>query len=218
MAYDTILFDMDGVLLTGYHTARSVYRQAVAATLADFGLDPQEEVPEGLVKPESVGGVRETCEALSVPADPVWAYRERAATTIENESIVAGERTPFGDTDVLGRLDAECDLGIVSNNRQGTARFAAAHFGWPMAAVRGRFPTLAEYERLKPDPMLLSWTLDRLDKSEALFVGDRYSDVEAAHNAGIDAALLSRNGDPEAGNPEPEHHITSLSELPDVLE
>lgn len=215
MSYDAICFDMDGVLLSGYHTDRSVYRQAAAATLADFGVEYDGEPPVGLADPDTVADVRSVCDELSIPATAAWAYRERAATTIENEGIVAGDRTVFPDTAALDSLSAT--VGIVSNNRQGTARFVAEHFSIPATVVRGRFPVLGEFGRLKPDPHLLTWAVDRLDTEDVLFVGDRRTDVEAAHRAGVDAALLSRDGDPPAGDPVPEYHIESLGEIPDLL-
>jgi len=216
VAYETFLFDMDGVLLTGYHTDRDVYRQAAAATLADFGIDYEGDPPPGLVSPDDVAEVRTTCDDLGLPAAPTWAYRERAATTIENERIIGGGRVPFDDTAVLRTL-GEQTLAIVSNNRQGTVRFAAEHFGWPMDAVRGRYPTLSEFGQRKPDPHLLRWALDRLATDEALFVGDRRSDIAAAGRAGIDSALLSRDGDIPDGEAEPTHYIESLDALSDLV-
>jgi HAD superfamily hydrolase (TIGR01549 family) len=217
VTYETILFDMDGVLLTGYHTAPSVYRRATAATLADFAID-HDDLPPGLAAPDGVAEVRTVCDDLGIPAAPAWAYRERAATTIENEQIVAGDRTAFPDTDVLTTLGDDHALGIVSNNRQGTVRFAADRFEWDVEVVRGRYPILAEYGKLKPDPYLLQWTLDRLDADDVLFVGDRRTDIRAAHRAGVDATLLARDGDPPDGNPEPEYHVESLDELYPILD
>lgn len=218
MAYDAVCFDMDGVLLTGYHTDRSVYRRAVRATLADFGVSYEGDPPPDLVDPDTVTDVRTVCDDLDLPAAPAWAYRERAATTLENESIVAGDRHPFSDTGALRTLAESYELTITSNNRQGTVRFAAEHFGWPISAVRGRYPTLRAFGSRKPDPEIVTSMLDHLDTDDAVLVGDRRSDVEAAHRAGIDAVLLARDGDPPEGDPEPEYHVESLSELPDVLE
>jgi len=217
VAYETILFDMDGVLLTGYHTDRDVYRQAAAATLADFGIDYEGDPLPGLVNPDDVAEVRTTCDDLSLPAAPAWAYRERAATTIENERIIGGDRVPFDDTAVLADLADEQTLGIVSNNRQGTVRFTAEHFGWPMDTVRGRYPTLSEFGQRKPEAHLLRWTLDRLSIDEALFVGDRRTDIAAADRAGIDSALLARDGDVPDGEPDPTHHIESLDALSNLV-
>jgi len=218
VAYETILFDMDGVLLEGYHTDRAVYRQAAATTLADFGVEHGGDPPPDLVAPDNVADIRATCDDLGLPTAPAWAYRERAATTIENESIVAGGRAPFPDTDVLDTLAEDCTIGVISNNRHGTVRFVAEYFEWPVDAVRGRFPTLGEFAHLKPHPRLLLGELDKLGIDEALFVGDRRTDVEAAHRAGIDAALLTRSGDPVPGEEEPRFHIASLSELPGLLD
>ena len=218
MAYDVICFDMDGVLLTGYHTDREVYRQAAATTLADFGTVYEGDPPPDLVDPDSIADVRATCDDLEIPATPAWAYRERAATTIENERIAAGDRQPFSDTSVLSTLAEDYTLAIVSNNRQGTVRFANDYFDWGASVVRGRFPTLVEFGQLKPDPHMLEWALERLDTTDVLYVGDRRSDVEGAHRAGIDAALLSRAGDPPEGDAKPEYHVESLTELPDILD
>lgn len=217
MTYETILFDMDGVLLTGYHTDREVYRQAAAATLADFGIDYEGEPPPGLVDPDDISEVRTTCDDLSLPATSAWAYRERAATTIENERIAAGDRVPFDDTAVLADLADDHPLAIVSNNRQGTVRFTAEYFDWPLNAVRGRYPTLTEFGKRKPDAHLLRWMLDRLDAGEALFVGDRRTDIAAADRAGIDSALLARDGNVPDGESEPTHHIESLDALPNLV-
>lgn len=218
VAYDAICFDMDGVLLSGYHTDRSVYRQAAAATLADFGVSHEGDPPPDLVDPETISDVRATCDLLSIPATPVWAYREHAATTIENERIAAGDRQPFGDVSVLSELAEEYTIGIVSNNRQGTVRFVAEYFDLDVDVVRGRFPTLEEFGSLKPDPMLLEWTLERLDTDDVLYVGDRQTDVEAADIVGIDSALLSRDGAVADGGSDPDYHIESLTELPDLLD
>lgn len=213
MAYDTILLDMDGVLLTGRHTDRSVYRQAAATTVADFGIEYGGDPPPDLVSPDTVADVRAACDDLGLPASPAWACRERAATTIENDLLVAGERTAYPDTESLSALAESATVGVVSNNRHGTVRFAAEHFGWDVDLVRGRFPTLAEFGHLKPDPTFLQWALDRTDSESALYVGDRATDIEAARRAGIDAALLTRDGPRPETTTEPAHYVESLDDL-----
>jgi len=218
MAYDAVCFDMDGVLLTGYHTDRSVYHRAVRATLADFGVDYEGDPPPDLVDPDRVASIRATFDELGIPASPAWAYRERAATTIENESILAGDRTTFPDVSVLSEFAGTHELAVASNNRQGTVRFVADHFELPVEVVRGRFPTLRDFSQRKPDPHMIEWLLLHLETRDALVVGDRRSDVEAAHRAGIDAALLTRDGDPPEGEPEPDHHVESLDDLAEILD
>lgn len=214
MGYDTILFDMDGVLLTGGATPESVYRRATVATMADFGLES--EPPAGLISPDTVDDVRTACERVGLPAPEAWTYRERAATSFENEALGDGERTAAPDASVLSDLAERHTLGVVSNNRHGTVRFAAERFAWPVDVLRGRFPTLAEFGTRKPDPSFIQWSLERTDGDAVLYVGDRGSDVRAARRAGIDAALLSRDGDPPA-SVDPEYHLESLTELPEIV-
>ncbi|MFW5950069.1 MAG: HAD family hydrolase [archaeon] len=216
MTYDAITFDMDGVLLTGYHTDPETYRQATLESLADFdanSVDP----PSVIVDPDEAATVREFCERHNVPAEPFWGYREHAATVLENEQIRAGERVPFEDVTVLETLAAEADIGIVSNNRHGTVRFVREYFDWGahVNAAVGRAPTLSGYDRMKPDPYYLDRVIQTLDTDPAdvLFVGDRRSDVETADRAGADAALLVRDGELPAGDAEPAHVIETLDEL-----
>ncbi|WEL16336.1 HAD superfamily hydrolase [Halorhabdus sp. SVX81] len=216
MSYDAIVFDLDGVLLTGYHTAPAVYREATRETLADFDVTV-EAVPEELVNLDDTDEVRRFCDRHDCAPDAFWGYREHASTVLENERITAGEREPFDDVDVLMELAEAATLGIVSNNRHGTVRFVRDYFDWGdvFGAVRGRAPTLAGYDRMKPDPHYLGQTLDDLgvDPVNTLFVGDRRSDVETAHRAGTDSALLVRDGDRPVGQAEPTRVIESLHGL-----
>ena len=219
MTYNAIVFDMDGVLLTGYQTDFEIYRRAVVEALQDFATD-ETEAPDQLVDPDDTAAVRRTCEDLGVLADSFWGYREHAATVLENEQIANGGRQPFDDAPVLETLEEDYQLGVVSNNRQGTVRFVVDYFDWGSGidAFHGRHPTLEGYDRMKPDPYYLTLTLEDLDvdPAETLYVGDRYSDVTTADRAGTDVALLARGDDPPAGDLEPTIEIGSLFELGDI--
>lgn len=234
MSYDAIVFDMDGVLLTGYHTDPAVYREAVREALLDFeaasmdradmsveSADMLVDLADAFVDPADSGPVRQACDALEVPADAFWAYREHAATVIENQDIAAGEREPFPDTTVLASLDPAAGIGVVSNNRHGTVRFVVEHFGWSahVDAVQGRHPTLDGYDRMKPDPYYLDRALDSLgaEPGATLYVGDRRSDVETADRAGTDVALLARDGAAPDAPPDPTYIVESLEELPGIV-
>ncbi|WP_135665231.1 HAD family hydrolase [Halorhabdus rudnickae] len=214
--YDAIVFDLDGVLLTGYHTAPAVYRQATVTALADFDAATNEP-PAELVMPDDVATIRRLCERFDVPAASYWGYREHAATELENDWIREGEREPFPDVDVLETLAESGELAIASNNRHGTVRFVRDYFPWGdhFEAAYGRAPTLPGYDRMKPDPHYLQTALDALGvkPGNALFVGDRLSDVETADRAGADSALLVREGDRPEGDPEPTFEIESLEGL-----
>jgi len=213
--YDAVLFDMDGVLLTGRHTDPAVYERAAERVLDTRGIsDPPADLVEAFISPGTADAFRAAAERYELPADDVWAARERVASELEAERIAAGEREPFPD---IGALDALPSLGVVSNNRQQTVSFTVDHLSLDAAVAVGRDPTLAGFERLKPDPYYVLSALDTLAVESVLYVGDRYTDVAAAHAAGADAALLDRPGlDAGEALAQPEHVVDSLDAVPEL--
>lgn len=216
VSHDAIAFDLDGVLLTGYHTPPDVYRRATVEALADFDVAVSDP-PDNLVDPDDTARVRRSCEELGIPPEPYWGYREHASTVRENDRIRAGERDPYPDVDALETLAERAQLAVVSNNRHGTVRFVCERFEWGkyVNAAYGRAPTLAGYDRMKPDPHYLATALETLavEPADALFVGDRLSDIETADRLGTDSALLVRDGDRPDGDEDPTFVIESLSDL-----
>lgn len=216
--YDALLFDMDGVLLDGRGTDPAVYDEATRAVFADAGVTD----PAGLVLDHHDGGHRDIVAAAEAhdldPAD-LWAAREARASDLEHERIRAGERAPFDDVSALHDLAESHAIAVVSNNRHATVEFVAdwAEIVDAVSVVRGRSPTVEDYERQKPDPYYLHEALDDLgvdDPGRTLYVGDRETDVVAAERAGMDSAFLRRshNLESELGR-EPTYEIESLTEL-----
>ncbi|MFB6136586.1 MAG: HAD family hydrolase [Halobacteriaceae archaeon] len=222
MTYDAVVFDMDGVLVTGRHTDPAVYEAAVEAALAERGVaaDADGETVSTLAKPDGAEQFRAACADLGVPADELWAEREARASELENERIAAGERALYDDVDALEDLPADRALGVVSNNRHATVEFVVDHFGLDrFGAAYGRDPTLEGFRRLKPDPHYVERALADLGAtpSAALYVGDRRTDVQAAYNAGCDAALLDRPDVVPGEGPDPTHRVDSLADLRALL-
>lgn len=213
VTYEAVLFDMDGVLLTGTHTPRHLYDEATTNVLADHGIT---EPPDGFLNPNDVDEWREACAVHGVPADELWTRRESVVSELENAHIADGGRPPHDDVDVLDSIHHP--TGIVSNNRHATTTFAAEHHAWNVDVTFGRDPTLEGYERVKPNPHYLTRAIDDLGihPETTLYVGDRITDVRAAHAAGAESALLARENHP-GGRHEPTHVIQTLRELPPLL-
>jgi HAD superfamily hydrolase (TIGR01549 family) len=215
VSYDAVCFDMDGVLLRGRHTDPAIYETAAERVLAEHGLsDPPETLRAAVADPDSIPAFRSAVTEHGLAPEQVWAARERAASEIEAEHIVAGRREPYPDVEALADLDAP--LGVVSNNRHATVERAVEHLGLDAAAAVGRDPTLDGYDRLKPDPHYLERALAALDTECPLYVGDRYTDVVAAHAAGAEAALIERPGIDPGEGPDPEHVVAGLEEVLDL--
>ncbi|MFB6137911.1 MAG: HAD family hydrolase [Halobacteriaceae archaeon] len=213
---DALLFDMDGVLLRGRQTDRSIYETAARVVLRELGADPDAALVDALVEPGDVSVVRHHCGRAGVDPERAWRRREVVAHELAADAIRAGRRSPYPDVDALHDVDRP--TGIVSNNRHATVQFVADHFDLPARVVRGRDPTLRGYERLKPDPHYLETTLADLGVDDAVYVGDRHTDVVAADRAGLDAVLLERP-DTDPGTPadvDPAARIAGLDELAGV--
>lgn len=217
MTYDAILFDLDGVLITGRQTPDAVYRLATEEMLRAFGRGA-DAWPDALQDPEDADAFREASLTVDLPADAAWGYRERAATDIAHGRRRDRGRTAYADTTVLERLAGEYALGVCSNNRHDSVREYIERNDWGghVDAFRGRLPTLPDFDRRKPDPSYLEWLVDRMGVERPLIVGDRVSDVRTATRAGWDAALLTRGDEPASDRVRPAYRLDSLDELADL--
>lgn len=215
-AFEAILFDMDGVLLVGRRSHPGVYRAATHDALAELGVtDPAPEpvtaLETGVYGPEMAS----SCDALGLDVDAWWRARERHASRRANARIRSGDRRVYPDAAAISRLGDRYPLGLVSNNRRDTVSFVAEYcFPGVFDAAVARRPTLADFERRKPDPAFIRRGLSQLGVTDALYVGDRGTDVIAAERAGIDAVLIEREHTTATPEVEPAAVIDSLTELP----
>lgn len=195
MTYNAILFDLDGVLVEGAETEPTLYEQAAKHSLERESIEFPEDALSQLGHPGDLEEVRNACRTLEIEFDEFWQLREQFTSELENEQIQRGERTLYDDVRALESLSEDYGLGIVSSNRQQTVDFIISHFGFETVfdAAYGRDPTPAGFRRMKPKPYYLETAATELGTHDVLYVGDRESDVVAAHNANFDSALLRRD-------------------------
>lgn len=195
--YDSVVFDLDGVLLLRHAQYPEVYEDAVREAFRAFDVDPSPTELEPFVggASKSLEGMQAVCERHGVDFEAFWPERERRSSALQRRMMERGERTLYDDHTILGTLAETHDLGLVSNNQQATVDFVVDHFGLRehFGAVYGRPPTLEGYLRTKPDPHYLEEALADLGTRSALYVGDSASDVLAAHRAGLDSAFVRRD-------------------------
>jgi len=218
MAYDAVLFDHDGVLTTP--TDRAVLREAARSTFEAHDVEsPPEAYVEDLVAgvdPQWLDGV---CAEFGLETAAFWRRRDEDAARVQREAVKAGRKRQYDDVEALAALSVP--LGIVSSNQHETIEFVLAWFDWPVPfeTYYGREPTVRSLERKKPDPHYVERALSDLDVTEALFVGDRVSDIRAADAAGLDSALLVRDGREAPAPPvDPTYRVASLHDVVDRVE
>ena len=214
MRYDAVVFDYDGVLMEP--TPLDVLQDAVRSAFTEAGVDPSDDHVADLAISVQYDRFLETCDHYGLDPVDFWHARDTAFTDHQTALLEDGGKRLYDDHDAIIGIDLP--RGIVSSNQQATLEHHLAHAGIDahFHAVFGREPHPDSIRKKKPNPHYIHEALDALDATTALYVGDRDSDVEAAHNAGIDSAYVHRdhNGGSDA---EPTYELESLHDLQDVL-
>lgn len=219
--YRSIVFDVDGVLLTRHPDNPAVYRQPVAETFREFGTEPSRTDLDAFVGSATVDGMQRVCDAHGVQFEEFWPRREHHVSTLQQHMMAQGERTLYDDCSVLAELSVTYDLGIVSNNQHTTIEQMVEQFelGAHFATSYGREPTVDGFRQMKPETHYLERALEDLGTRAALYVGDSTCDVVAAREAGLDSAFLWRSHrDGYDLGADPTYEIESLSELVGIVD
>ncbi len=217
MTYDAVLFDHDGVLTTP--TDRDVLRRAARSAFEAFDVDsPPEAYVEDLIAGVDPEWLERVCAEFDLDPEAFWRRRDEAAARVQRGEVRAGRKRQYDDVAALASLSVP--LGIVSSNQHETIEFVLEWFDWPafFDTYYGREPTVRSLDRKKPATYYLDRALSDLDVTDALFVGDSTSDVVAADAAGLDSALLVREG-AEAPTPplDPTYRVATLHDLVDIV-
>ncbi|HIS51378.1 MAG TPA: HAD-IA family hydrolase [Candidatus Onthomonas avicola] len=186
MAYNTVIFDMDGTVLNTLDDLAA----AVNAALAHAGLPPvtlekvRASVGNGVLvlMDQMLPWPREDARYQEVAA---WYRRYYAAHNLI-------ETKPYpGILDLLEQLRRRgVTMAVVSNKPDEAVGPLSRHFfGDYMAVSMGEHAGL----RRKPYPDMVQEVLRRLGKTpaECLYVGDSEVDRATAENAGLDCASVT---------------------------
>ncbi|WP_226006753.1 HAD family hydrolase [Natrinema salinisoli] len=218
MQYDAVLFDFDGVVVETPPPER--LSDALGRTYEKLGRSgPAAETLQELVRGD-FESIARRCHTLGIETDVFCAQAAREMVRTQREEVERGLRSAYDDVAVVRSL--EHPLGIVSDNHPTVVSTLLDRFGLRslFETVYGCPLTPDGLDRRKPDSTNIEAAMDSLEAESALYVGDRPVDVQAADNAGIDSALLSRSA--ESGRDEtdvtPTYHIPSLSKLPSILQ
>ncbi|MCU4743227.1 HAD family hydrolase [Natronoglomus mannanivorans] len=215
MSYDAVLFDFDGVLVEP--PSSETLQNTLERVYDSFELQrPTPEEVSAFVK-GNLEAISSRCQQLGVDTDRFCAQAAREAIRVQREELEAGMRSTYDDIAALCSLEAS--LGVVSDNHPTALSLVLQRVG-----VISRFETIhgcpftpTGFERRKPNPHNLETALVALDvdPERALYVGDRDVDIEAADNAGVDSAHLTRDG--SSIDRSPTHRLSSLRDLPAVV-
>lgn len=184
---DALLLDFDGPLA-------ALMPPPINARAADAAREAVSGVP---LPPE----IANTTDHLAVLR---YVHKHHAEFTIAVESactsaeVEAARRcAPSVHAENLFALIRRRGLptAIVSNNSEQAVRTFLDRYGWASHVAAFSCRTPEDAARLKPSPFLIKRALDALDlaPSDALFIGDTLSDVQAATEAGVRILALAKH-------------------------
>jgi len=186
----TLVFDLDGTLVD---TAPDLIR-TINHVLSEAGLP---EVPGEKIRPLiNFGARRMLVEGLALVEE---SRNDKQLDDLFEQFLdhygnnLAVESTPYPNlVEVLdGARQAEANLGVCTNKREGLSRTLLREFGLHdhFKAILGR-DTLDVY---KPDPRHLTETILQSggQKDRAVMIGDSSTDVNTAKAAGIPVVAVS---------------------------
>ena len=153
--YQSVIFDVDGVLLRHPTNDTDVYADMVAETFRSFNISPSDSDVEAFFgASKTIGKMKQVCECHNIDLETFWAEREQRSSKLQQQMMEDGERDLYEDCTVLSTLAQTHDLGLVSTNQQETIEFMIDHFDLDgcFEAVYGREPTIEGFQRVKPTP------------------------------------------------------------------
>lgn len=221
---ETVLFDLDGTLLTYDQDPEAVMAEAYERAGVDPFCDPGELWSLADQVPDVESDHAFLTELWGIAADRHGGPADRAvheALARANEAATDHSAVSFrpGAEAALSAVADAHDVGVVTNGsrRTQTQKLAALslddHFETIVYAGEDTAP--------KPDTEPFDLALSRLDgrPESSLYVGNSLEhDVVGAQRAGLRVAWLPGPYDPATPDPHaPDHHLGSLADLPDVL-
>ncbi|WP_306055997.1 HAD family hydrolase [Natronococcus wangiae] len=216
-AYDTVLFDSDGVLVEP--PAAATQTEATRAAFRAVGVeDVDRRSLDDIVTGVTVERLREICTTYDLVPDEFWRAREHRDERSQLEQFEAGNRTRYEDVAAIEGVEQRC--GVVSNNHRSTIEFVLDAFDLESLfdTYYGRPKTVESLELKKPNPHYLECALDDLGGETALYVGDSECDVIAADRAGIDSAFVRRAHCGEVSlSTAPTYEVETLREVAEIV-
>lgn len=206
MAYDAILFDMDGTLIL----SGSLWDRATRAVLPELGVHLTEE------EFFSLGGIllHDLLASKGFDEDVIEQVRLR-----RDQMLIPlfREETTWrtGAQELLADL-ADRPTGVITSAHADVVNAIDEGIG-----IRSKVKTFVVYEdvhpRYKPDPygLLMACTSLNVDPANCIYIGDQSCDLEAAAAAGMTGVLIrGPNTPPDLQH---EHVINELPELKAII-
>lgn len=217
MKYGSVIFDMDGVLLNSLVEDEKWKYDAVKEALGRKNVDVENVSKRDLERFLGDYGREEcieVCEEYGLDAADIWELVAETTNLARIEKVKDGDFRLYSDArsflEALHPRDP--GMGIISNAPENAVKATVKFFKIEkyFNYYRG-VESFEDLRRRKPHPDHIEIAEAELKKKPFLYIGDKKSDIEAAKNARLDAALVDRENN-QPGT-EADYRVSNLQEL-----
>lgn len=218
MAYSSVIFDMDGVLLNSLVDGEKWKYRAVDRALQEKDVDPGNLAREDKDKVLGDRGYKACLkEASNLGVDPreIWSIVAQETTEARREELKKGSFELYpGVKDTIKALhEADIPMAVISNAPESAVKMMVESFELKQyfkfyAGVRN----FEDLRARKPHPNHLELAKAELKRNPFVYVGDSDSDLQAAERAEMDSIWVKRSGEVQSGHSFEAEHLTDITE------
>ncbi len=217
MKYGSVIFDMDGVVLNSLVDDEGWKYRAVRQALEELDFNPEKlsrSEMDALLGDYGRSNCIEACRRYDLDPGEVWKLIAETTSVARIQQVKKGEFRLYSDArlflNAVHRKDRK--LGMISNAPESAVETTMKFF--ELKNYFDYYRGVEDFEDLKqrkPNPDHIDIAKAELKKRPSLYIGDKESDIKAAKNAGIDAALVNRSSiEPDV---RPDYEVPDLEKL-----
>lgn len=218
MAYSSVIFDMDGVLLNSLIDGEEWKYRAVDRALQEKDLDPanlSREDKDKVLGDRGYKACLKKSSSLGVDPREIWSIVAQETTEARREELEKGSFELYpGVKDTIKALhDADIPMAVISNAPESAVKMMVESFD--LKQYFKFYAGIRNFEDLrdrKPHPNHLELAKAELKRNPFVYVGDSDSDLEAAERAQMDSIWLKRSGDVQSGHSFEAEHLSDITE------
>lgn len=219
MTFNSVVFDMDGVLLDSMSDDEWKW-DAVKKVIRSKGVDADSLDKQTLGAILGDQGYKEcikACNNIGLSPKKVWTEVAQETTLKRREKISSGDITLYdGVKEILEELHkADIKMGVISNAPEDAVEATIDEFDLkPLMHFYMGVRSFEDLQARKPNPNHLEIAKIEIKRSPMVYIGDTESDVIAANRANLKSAWINRTN--AESDVQPDYVIERLEELREI--
>ena len=221
MDFNSVVFDMDGVILNSLVESEQWKYDAVDEALKSEGVEPsnlEKDVKDRILGDKGYSECVKTSKKVGVNPRKVWNDVAKKTTVSREEQLEAGKFKLYDNArnTIKALHKSDVELGIISNAPELAVELTIEHFDLKRyfkfyAGVRN-FEDLRDR---KPHPNHLEMAKAELKRDPFIYIGDHESDLLAAERADMSSIWVKRKD--SSLEVEPDYTVEEVRKIREII-